>query len=269
MDLHSHSAIEIMYVAKGTCKITYTLNHKSYDAHLKAGEFIFIDSHIPHMLGVSKASPCRILNLEIDLISQSKDSCGVTHLLNTSPDFIGFLKEKKPVIIIQDIAYKDSLQDIMFTIHAYVENAPNPLLLDLELLKLLTLLSLKHGHSSDHAIGLHYIKKAKEYIDKHFDSGIYIDDISHYVGISSAYLQRLFVNQLQIPITDYIIKKRIHKSILLLQHTNAPIVDIAIEAGFNSRQHFSYTFKKLMAISPHQFRKVKETYEIPFRMKVF
>ncbi|HHX62189.1 MAG TPA: AraC family transcriptional regulator [Epulopiscium sp.] len=269
MDLHSHPAFEIMYVAKGICDISYHSHNKTSHTQLKAGEFVFIDCHVPHMLQVNNSSPCRILNLEIELINPPTGTPGVTELLNTSADFIEFLKHKKPVIIIQDIAYKDSLQDIMFHIHSYVENQPNSLLLDLELLKLLALLSLKHIHYSDHIIGLHYIKKAKEYIDKHFDSEIYIDDISHHVGISSAYLQRLFSSQLHTSISDYMIKKRIHKSILLLQHTNAPIIDIALDTGFNSRQHFSYTFKKLMNISPQQFRKVKETYEIPFTVKHF
>lgn len=271
MDLHKHSAFEIMYVAKGVCSVSYNLNGKSYSTALKQGEFIFIDCNIPHMLEVNKKSPCRILNLEIELIKSSKTIPSISQVFDTYPSFMQFLERKKPVIIFRDIYESDSLQEIMYNIHSYVENMPaycvntaENLLVNLEILKLLTLISHKHLTSPEHMVGLYYIKKAKEYIDKNFDYSIYINDIAAYVGISSAYLQRLFSKQLEMTIMDYIIQKRIHKSILLLKYTNSPIIDIAIDCGFNSRQHFTYTFKKQLNMSPNEFRKIKDTYQIPF-----
>ena len=166
-------------------------------------------------------------------------------------------------------------QEIMHNIHmlaenesAYQKDSSDHLLLNLELLKLLTLISQQYMMAPDDMLGLHYIKKAKEYIDANFDHDIAIITIANHVGISSAYLQRLFSKQVGMTITDYIINKRIHKSTLLLRYTDAMIIDIAMDVGFNSRQHFTYTFKKLMNISPQQFRNKKDTYEIPFTANI-
>lgn len=275
MDFHHHSAFEIMYVTKGICEVSYILNHKQYDTYLKQGEFIFIDCNISHMLKVNTPSHCRILNLEIELLESPTGTPGITQMLNTSNNFLKFLKQKESVIIFRDMYESDALQEIMHNIHmsaenksAYTPGSSEHLLLNLELLKLLTLISQQYMMAPDHMIVLHYIKRAKEYIDEHFDQDLPIADISNYVGISNAYLQRLFSKQLGMTITDYIIKKRIHKSALLLRYSNAPVIDIAMDVGFNSRQHFTYTFKKLMKVSPQQFRSKQDTYEIPFTVNL-
>ena len=275
MDLHDHSAFEIMYVTKGMCNVSYIVNNQQVDTYLKQGEFIFIDCNISHLLKVDTSSPCRILNLEIDLLEGTSNTPGITHILSNSSNFINFLKQGEPVIIFRDMQEGDALQEIMHNIHmlaenksAYRQDSSEHLLLNLELLKLLTLLSQQYMMAPDDMIGLHYIKKAKEYIDAHFDHDIPIATIADAVGISGAYLQRLFSKQLGVTITDYIIKKRIHKSTLLLRYTDAPVIDIAMDVGFNSRQHFTYTFKKLMNISPQQFRSKQDTYEIPFTVNL-
>ena len=275
MDLHTHSAFEVMYVTKGVCEVSYIFNHKQHDTYLKQGDFIFIDCNVSHMLRVNPPSHCRILNLEIELLEHPVGTPGITQILNTSTSFLKFLNQKESVIIFRDLYESDALQEIMHNIHvsaenklAYTPGSSEHLLLNLELLKLLTLISGQYMMAPDHMIGLHYIKKAKEYIDEHFDHDLRILDISNYVGISNAYLQRLFSKQLGMTLTDYITKKRIHKSTLLLRYSGAPIIDIAMDVGFNSRQHFTYTFKKLMKISPQQFRSRQETYEIPFTVNL-
>ena len=275
MDLHEHTAFEIMYVTKGSCDISYIINNKQYYTYLKQGEFIFIDCNIPHMLKVNTSSNCRILNLEIDLLEGINNKPGITHILNTSSNFKSFLEQGESVIIFRDLHEGGVLQEIMHNIHmlaenesAYQKDSSDHLLLNLELLKLLTLISQQYMMAPDDMLGLHYIKKAKEYIDANFDHDIAIITIANHVGISSAYLQRLFSKQVGMTITDYIINKRIHKSTLLLRYTDAMIIDIAMDVGFNSRQHFTYTFKKLMNISPQQFRNKKDTYEIPFTANI-
>ena len=42
----------------------------------------------------------------------------------------------------------------------------------------------------------------------------------------------------------------------LLNTTSLPIIDIAMETGFNNRQHFTRTFGKLYGMPPHEYRHV-------------
>ncbi len=270
MEFHSHKSFEIMYVTKGICHISYISKCQEFHTHLKSGEWIFIDSNTTHKLIVDSSAPCRMLNLEVEVLETIDSVVSMSSILKNSSSIIHFLERREPVIIFRDLAESDKIQGILQTIHFCAENrkdyhstlSDNRLLVDLEILKLLTLIACISKIQKDNLIGLHYIKKAKDYIDEHFDNLLSIEEITAYVGISSSYLQRLFSKQLKMSIVDYIIKKRINKASMLLKHTNASITDISTEAGFNSRQHFTHTFKKIMGISPKEFRNMKDNYQI-------
>jgi AraC-like DNA-binding protein len=58
----------------------------------------------------------------------------------------------------------------------------------------------------------------------------------------------------QTPI-DYLLRLRIQKSISLLRNTDQPIIEIALESGFNDSNYFTRQFRKLTNESPSACRK--------------
>lgn len=267
MDYHQHPSFEIMYVSKGSCEVSYQIQDIDYTQSLKKGDWIFVDINIPHMLKVYPHTPCKVLNIEVALIANEDISSSTSQLLLKSDVFKNFLETKKPIIFFNLNKENNQIYSLIQNIHSYLSHnsyLQNSILVELELLKLLILIAQNYLSLTQDIVYLHYISQAKDFIYEHFDQNICIQDIAQHVGISNAYLQRIFSKQMGISIIDYITKKRIDKSIILLKNTNASILDIAIDVGFNSRQHFTYTFKKIMGISPHQFRSLKNSYEIPF-----
>ena len=57
--------------------------------------------------------------------------------------------------------------------------------------------------------------------------------------------------------TDEILRLRIEKAKMLLENSTLPIVDIAVNVGFNSRQHFCAMFGRIAGCSPMMWRKQK------------
>jgi AraC-like DNA-binding protein len=55
--------------------------------------------------------------------------------------------------------------------------------------------------------------------------------------------------------SNYLINIRISEAIKLLKRKGISFTNIALETGFYSSQHFSFTFKKLTGYTPGQFRK--------------
>lgn len=53
---------------------------------------------------------------------------------------------------------------------------------------------------------------------------------------------------------DYLIYLRIQKAMKLLKGSNQSITSIALDTGFYSSQHFSNSFRKIMGITPRDFR---------------
>ena len=47
---------------------------------------------------------------------------------------------------------------------------------------------------------------------------------------------------------------RLQKAAIILRNSPMSITEIAFEVGFNSRQHFGYTFEKYFQMSPKEYR---------------
>ena len=55
--------------------------------------------------------------------------------------------------------------------------------------------------------------------------------------------------------SEYIIQKKIEKSIIMLIETDLTTLDISFEIGFKSYNNFYSTFKKKLGKSPENYRK--------------
>jgi len=98
------------------------------------------------------------------------------------------------------------------------------------------------------------VEAAREYICNHLDRPISREEIAAYVYLNSAYLSRLFKKETGMSIIDFIIKCRIDKSKLLLETTDHKITRISEMVGYDNFPHFSRQFKKIVGVTPHQYR---------------
>nr|HML48744.1 helix-turn-helix domain-containing protein [Clostridia bacterium] len=73
-------------------------------------------------------------------------------------------------------------------------------------------------------------------------------------GVSGKYISRIFKNEVQINVTDYIAYVRVQRIKELLA-SELPISRIAEMTGLVSRTSFIRTFKKIEGISPTEYRK--------------
>ena len=56
-------------------------------------------------------------------------------------------------------------------------------------------------------------------------------------------------------ITDFLTRCRIEEAKRLLRTTDQSVSDIAVESGFESFSYFSTVFKKVVGMTPVQYRK--------------
>lgn len=80
---------------------------------------------------------------------------------------------------------------------------------------------------------------------------------AHNVGISLAYLRKLFTIYFNCAPHNYILECRIQRATdLLLYHQNLSIAEVSEQAGFQDPYYFSRIFKKRKGFSPLRFRAV-------------
>lgn len=264
MEPHSHKEYEIMYVVNGKCKIIcWEGNNESQEWSLREGEYVFIDCETRHQLEVVRGSNCRILNLEILIKPQAEGMC-LQQFCEQSKSLKDFTSLSVPIFKGYDDA--GNLHTIITELHKQLQNnmeeAENTVVQNLILAQFLIEIARQKTKKYHADGGSKYVRKALVYLTNHYDQDIKVSDIAEEIGISVAYLQRLFKEQTGKTLVDKTNELRIEKAKILLETSRLPITDVAISVGFNNRQHFTYTFINLVHCSPAVYRKHKGNYSV-------
>jgi signal transduction histidine kinase/AraC-like DNA-binding protein len=109
--------------------------------------------------------------------------------------------------------------------------------------------SLLQEHSSEQLV-----KKTQDYIANHFAREITREDIADTLGVSPAYVSRVFRRHTGMALWDYVTSFRIARARELLQHSDMTITEIAFATGFNEPAYFSRMFRKVTGKPPKEFR---------------
>ena len=99
------------------------------------------------------------------------------------------------------------------------------------------------------------IQQAIDYIKKHYNLPLSVQELSSLCGISQGYFTEIFKSVTGKTPVEYIQQIRIDKSKELLLNTPLKIKEIAAKTGFKDEFYFSRIFKKLEGCSPSQFIK--------------
>jgi len=263
MDFHTHNEVEIMYVISGQCVVE--AEHEMIQ--MKKGDVILLDSNVPHRLLVEKGSPCRMLNIEFTFVPKNGSFPSIKELTEHSVILDRFLRLKRPYVVVKDPnEIYHSLKNLVLELDKR-ESSQEPMmyLLFCQLLIQLARMIVQKDEtdrSKQHLQFNIYVKKAVDYLHQNYDRDIQVKDVALAVSLHSGYLHRIFKQQMNCTIMDYLTKLRIQKAKMLLKETEIPVIEISQYIGVNSRQYFSMLFKKYTGQTPNGYRKlVKKSIE--------
>lgn len=97
-----------------------------------------------------------------------------------------------------------------------------------------------------------------DYIYKHYPENVTIQQVADVINYSPTYFSRLFKKETGHSFVVYLTFVRIQKSVRFLRYSNHTIEQIAFELGFNTPCYFSTIFKKVVGLSPSEYRATKE-----------
>jgi two-component system, response regulator YesN len=92
------------------------------------------------------------------------------------------------------------------------------------------------------------------YIDEHYSDQFSLADLAARFALNPSYLSRAFGKETGSTIVEYVNKVRIRKSCVLLKRSESSILEIAFAVGYNSLSHFNKYFRRIMNMSPREFR---------------
>ncbi len=98
------------------------------------------------------------------------------------------------------------------------------------------------------------VKLAMKYIRKNIHEKITLKELAEYTGFSSFYLSTLIKKETGNSLTDNINAIRLEESKYLLMNTSMSIMEIAQSVGYNYQNHYASLFKKMVGVTPTEFR---------------
>lgn len=103
------------------------------------------------------------------------------------------------------------------------------------------------------------ILRAKKYIEENFaNPDICLMSTAKAVNMSPNHFSSVFSQECGVTYIEYLTNVRIERAKKLLKNTAMRSSEIAYEIGFSDPHYFSFIFKKVAGLSPHEYRAQKE-----------
>ncbi len=96
--------------------------------------------------------------------------------------------------------------------------------------------------------------RVNEFIKEHIGGDLSLARLSEIVYLTPFYLSRLYKQQTGRSLTEYIIEEKLHKAKEMLLDSSKKIYQIGQELGFESAPYFNRLFKKMMNMTPQDYR---------------
>ena len=118
----------------------------------------------------------------------------------------------------------------------------------------------------------HYdlIKNALDYIEENTEESLSLETVSNHFNISKFYFHRLFSAMTGYSFNNYLLSRRLNKSINLILNEKVSLTDIAYRLNFGTPSSFTRAFKRQYGIAPSKLNENLSTINvspIPFVVK--
>lgn len=98
-------------------------------------------------------------------------------------------------------------------------------------------------------------KEMVSYIQQNFTGKISLREFGEQFHLSEKYISRYFKEHFHISLSQYVTYLRLEHAKQLLQDTDIPVTDVAMQSGYQNVSYFIRSFQKAYAVSPLKYRK--------------
>lgn len=106
------------------------------------------------------------------------------------------------------------------------------------------------------------VQKAVNLIKTNYASDISLKDIAKTLLLSESHISRIFKDETGYTIGDYISNYRMKQACCLLADPSIRIGELAEKVGYKDQRYFSSMFKKIVGVTPKEFRNKLNTINI-------
>ena len=98
-------------------------------------------------------------------------------------------------------------------------------------------------------------KEMVSYVQQNFTGKISLKEFGEQFHLSEKYISRYFKEHFHIALSHYVTYLRLEHAKQLLQDTDIPITEVAMQSGYQNVSYFIRSFKKAYGVSPLKYKK--------------
>ena len=91
-------------------------------------------------------------------------------------------------------------------------------------------------------------------IDSQFREVLTLDQLAESVHMNRNYFSTIFAQLMGCPVSEYIIRRRLHHAEQMLLSSDASVITVALDSGFRNVSYFSRAFRNHFGIAPGRYR---------------
>jgi len=256
MELNEHDHFEMVYMKRGNAVFRIS----GEDVLVGPNDIVIIKPFQMHKFNVKSGAVCEFIVLSFKFHNQYNHEFSDVSL----NDFIEFVKNKESgAYITLNASKKNEIVSVLNRILREKQNHDvwGDILSYLLIMELFVMVSRALKAEWQESIGDKGLKLkelmhvAKKYIEDNCEKELGIEDISKYLFLSQSYFAHAFKKEFNISPKSYLLLNRIERSKEMLLKSRTKICDIALSVGFSSQQRYNDIFKKIVGITPKQYRK--------------
>ena len=99
------------------------------------------------------------------------------------------------------------------------------------------------------------VRRVREHIENNIDQRITVEGLAKLVNLSVSYFVRSFKQSVGNTPHDYLMRRRLERTMELLAGTDLPLSEIALAVGFSDQSHCARRFRQHLGMSPREYRR--------------
>ena len=253
--LHWHEEMEITLIREGMSD--YRVGQEPFRA--QEGDIILIPPYCMHSAyeipGQTMVSDSLVFHLDL-LGAQGQDLSASKYLRPLAEG----QRQMPEVIRDGDTGYEIIREAFLKALDCFLGRPPfYEMLLREELLHIIILLFefgyIRESEESRNAFAnRQQLKAVLQYIAEHYREKIKVADLADLSGFSESYFMSFFKQYVGMSCIQYINHYRIQKAAHALEETSQPVMEIAMDHGFDNISYFNLQFRKEFGMTPREFR---------------
>lgn len=101
------------------------------------------------------------------------------------------------------------------------------------------------------------LKRAVDYIEENLSEPIGLAEIAASTGLTRMHFAAQFRVATGLRPHEYLLRRRVERAQQILLAPNTPVLDVALEVGFQTQAHFTTVFKRFVGQPPHAWRQTQ------------